>query len=643
MPSTSYSQTGPFRYDYAIAGIPFLSAASEQYPYTRQTAQNRREQINTSRDVGEQSLDGWWYRSQSSFHMGAGLKYFDTITSDSASFRFEDSAGVNVWTPGEVSHLRTTSNSLAAASGFAYSFSSEGIGSGEDGYIYADRTNNIIYWKNINGTTGSFTFTAENVFDVADDGIYVYVLTAGGIWRIANMDNNTTRTATKIYSRTTTRGRMAYIKDRLVVIANRNIYALGTSPSGTPVLGSVEDPDPTKISAIYQLPDGYRGYDLADGPNAIYLLAGSEETSFVYAFTISNDDNTSLNAPVTVLEAPRGETFLSFITYIGTYMVIGSTLGVRVGVIAGDSSVVLGPLTVKSDGPVRALFAMRDFVWAGGANVDGKYGLYRLNLATPLEADNLIFPYAKDLATGVSWTGSTNDYIQSIARFGKSDRLVFSLRRNSIGDTGCGVYEEGTSLLTTGWLRTGRVRMDTTQPKVFYRMTTIGGGTAGSVQTIWVNEAGTEASVDTNTISSGYASKEFAASTNADPRLWAQYRFVLTRTGGGTFQFQGYQLRVNPSQVKRRLIQVPLLCMATETGPNGRAITRNVWQRINQLEKFEELGETVVFQDFATGEQRNCLIEEIQFVSTHIPDNYKQRANAGGILLVTLRAADATT
>ena len=640
MPTTTYTQGGPFRYDYAIAGIPFLSAASEQFPYTRQTAQNRREQINTSRDVGEQSLDGWWYRSQSSFHMGAGLKFFDTIAAESASLRFDDSAGVDVWTPGEVSHLRSTSNAYAAAAGFAYSFSSEGIGTGEDGYIYADRTGDKVFWKNINGTTGSFTFTGENVFDVTDDGLYVYVLTSTGIYRLTDMDK-TTRAATKIYTRTSTRGRIAFLKDRLVVVANRNIYSLGTTvPSTQTLITFGSTPGANEIAPIYQLPEGYRGLDLADGPNAIYLLAGSEETSFVYAFTINTEDE--LNPPVTVLESPRGESFRSFITYIGTYMILGTTLGVRVGIIAGDSSVVLGPLSIKSDGPVRALFAMRDFVWAGGANVDGKFGLYRLNLATPLEADNLVFPYAKDLSIGTTWTGSTNDYVQSITRFGRSDRIVFSLRRDTIS-SGAGVHEEGTTYLTTGWLRTGRVRMDTSQPKVFYRMSNVAGGTAGSVQTFWTNESGTEASVDTHTITgSAVTSKEFAATTASDPRLWAQYRFLLTRTGGGTFRFNGYQLKVNPSQVKRRLIQVPMLCMAQETGPNGRVITRSVWDRINQLEKYEELGETVVFQDFITGEQRNCLIEEIQFISTHIPETYKQRSNSGGILVVTLRAADAT-
>lgn len=644
---TTYTQSGPFRYDYAIAGVPFLSAASDEFPYTRQTAQNRREQINTSREVGEQSLEGWWYRSQSTFHMGAGLKYFDTLQADSASLRFEDSNGVDVWTPGEVKLLRTTSRTFTAPKGFAYSFSSEGVGSGEDGYVFADRDADVIRWKNINGTSGSLTVaTGENLLDVTDDGQYVYAFTSGGVYRVTDMDKST-RSATKIYTRTSTRGRISFVKDRLILVANERVYALGTSPASPPktLIGFGETANDTQVAAIYQLPNGFRAQDIADGPNAFYLLAASEEASFVYAFTIANGsgEDVSISPAMSVVEAPRGERFLSMISYIGTYLIVGTTMGVRVGIIAGDSSIVMGPLTLKSDSSVRALFAMGDFVWAGGANCDGKIGLYRINLATPLDADALLFPYAKDLATDVNWTGSVEDFVQSITRFGKSDRIVFSLRRKLSTDTGCGVYEEGTGYLTTGWLRTGRIRMDTGQAKVFHSLTVTAGGTGGTVATRHLNEAGTETLLATSTFTgSATQGVEIAGAPTASGASWAQYRFTLTRSGGGTFRFSGYQLRVNPAQVKRRIIQVPLLCMSSETGPGGRAITRSVVDRIEALEKAQEAGAPVIFQDFILGEHRPVLIEEVEFISRAIPETVRQRSNFGGVLMVTLRATEST-
>lgn len=55
-----WAQTGPNQYDYAVNGIPFLSAASKDSPYGRQSAKVNKDQIDTSKEVGEQSLSNWW-------------------------------------------------------------------------------------------------------------------------------------------------------------------------------------------------------------------------------------------------------------------------------------------------------------------------------------------------------------------------------------------------------------------------------------------------------------------------------------------------------------------------------------------------------------------------------------------------------
>lgn len=71
--STSYTATG-YAYDIAIAGLPFFISPLDDSPYRRVTAQYRKQQIDQSREPGEQSLTGWWIRSQSSFHLGQGIK-----------------------------------------------------------------------------------------------------------------------------------------------------------------------------------------------------------------------------------------------------------------------------------------------------------------------------------------------------------------------------------------------------------------------------------------------------------------------------------------------------------------------------------------------------------------------------------------
>jgi hypothetical protein len=94
--STTYSLTGE-AYDVAIAGNPFFLMTSDDSPYRRVTAQYRKQQIDQTREAGEQTLTGWWVRSQSSFHLGAGIKYLEPQQEESLRFQFTESKGIDVY------------------------------------------------------------------------------------------------------------------------------------------------------------------------------------------------------------------------------------------------------------------------------------------------------------------------------------------------------------------------------------------------------------------------------------------------------------------------------------------------------------------------------------------------------------------
>jgi hypothetical protein len=93
-------------YDVAIGGEPFFMVPTDQNPYQRETAPYRKDQFDNGKEPGEQSLTGWWIRSQSSFHVGDGIKFYDPSTGESSPYRFADSQGVNVWTKGQVTLLK---------------------------------------------------------------------------------------------------------------------------------------------------------------------------------------------------------------------------------------------------------------------------------------------------------------------------------------------------------------------------------------------------------------------------------------------------------------------------------------------------------------------------------------------------------
>ena len=84
-------------------------------------------------------------------------------------------------------------------------------------------------------------------------------------------------------------------------------------------------------------------------------------------------------------------------------------------------------------------------------------------------------------------------------------------------------------------------------------------------------------------------------------------------------------------------MQLPLFCFDVEqdrfnneTGYQGRA-----YERILALETLEETGDEVTFQDFTTGEQFGCVIEEISFRKISPPD--RRFSGFGGILNVVIR------
>jgi hypothetical protein len=95
-------------YDIAINGQPFFSATSDDSPYRRVTAQYRKQQYDQTREAGEQSLTGWWFRSQSSFHLGQGIKYFEPAQDEGLRFQYTESKGVDVWTKGQATLILDT-------------------------------------------------------------------------------------------------------------------------------------------------------------------------------------------------------------------------------------------------------------------------------------------------------------------------------------------------------------------------------------------------------------------------------------------------------------------------------------------------------------------------------------------------------
>lgn len=88
--------------DVSIGGLPFRLAISDTNPYQRATAQFKKDQLDAGPTPGDQSLTGWWTRGQLSFHKGAGVTYYEVEEGETVLNRYNDSTGVDPFTPGAV-------------------------------------------------------------------------------------------------------------------------------------------------------------------------------------------------------------------------------------------------------------------------------------------------------------------------------------------------------------------------------------------------------------------------------------------------------------------------------------------------------------------------------------------------------------
>ena len=140
-------------YDVAIGGEPFILAPTDTNPYQRETAPYRKDQFDNSKEPGEQSLTGWWIRSQSSFHGGAGIKFYDPTSGESTGYRFADSQGVNVWTKGEVSLLKSVSSAHVTT----------GAITGTD-HQHANQHTRSIQWSGVNGVLLHDEFDVDKIY-----------------------------------------------------------------------------------------------------------------------------------------------------------------------------------------------------------------------------------------------------------------------------------------------------------------------------------------------------------------------------------------------------------------------------------------------------------------------------------------------
>jgi len=626
--SSSVWENTDVSYDTAIGGLPFFYAISDARPYIRQTAPFRKEQFDNGAEPGEQSLTGWWLRSQSSFHNGSGINFYDPSAGETVLFRFNDSKGVDVWTKGQVTLLRSMTQSHETTGDIA----SNGVTqqhlrsirwSTYDGVLMHDEydvdkidsNGNLTHFIDYNSGSDS------PVYAICDDGVNAYWITNTAtkktVYKKALTGNSSTSN-TVMFDEigTISNAVMEYVKNRIVMAADNKVYEFAPTASAMP-------------TAVYTNPSTTHVYTsvTASGP-AIYLAGYNGIQSTIEKYTLNTSGAMpTLTSAVTAAELPTGEVCHAIQYYLG-YMLIGTSKGVRVAIVSDqDGSLNYGPLIVETTQPVYA-FTVRDkFAWAA-TGVDGEPGLIRIDLGN--EFETLRFAYANDVYYG----GVSGKKTTACAFIGETNRLAFAT------NLGYAYLESVSTLVTSGYLKTGNIRYNTLEPKNFRRIVGRGIFTDGSMTISTVTEDDTE--YDHISYDENIPTQEVSTIQPELAQEFVAFKFTLyrdtTTTSAGPI-FKGYQAKATIATPRQRVLRFPVFCYDVETdrfnvvtGYEGRAL-----DRLRALENAEANGDVLTWQDLTTttGESRQVTIEQLSFTRLTPPD--KRFSGFGGVIEVTLR------
>jgi len=613
--AANYSGTGE-AYDVAINGLPFFLLNSDESPYRRVTAQYRKQQIDQTREPGEQTLTGWWVRSQSSFHYGAGIKYFEPAQEESLRFQYTESKGVDIWTRGQMTLLNDTASFYSGAAAAQMIGVNDGT---NDCIVITDGTALKKITTGGTSTTYTQTGTPATIYSITTNGKQYFFINGTHVHR-GNLAGTTSDT--EIYNATgTTRATIRFVKQRLIAAIGSAIYELDANHAS----GAL----PTEL---FTHPNSsWVWSSISEGPQAIYISGydpnGTSSSVFKVGLDPANKNTLgfpTLSTPTSIIDMPNGERINDFDVYLGLYAVLATSAGFRVGIVDTNGDVQYGPLLFK-DAACNAI-AFKDSYAYIATLVDGEAGIVRCDLSTTVIGNSLYFPWAWDIvASGTSATSS------QVTFFGNSDRVAFS--------TGNNIWAESTtSLVASGYLRTGYIRYNTLETKIYKLLQARIDTTNGGLNIDSIDYADNYYRIGT------FAQQSTVGDINVNYPQAAQeylgFQFTLTRSATDVSKgplFTGYQLKSLPAIPRQRLIQYPLSCYDHETDHFGVEIgyEGSAFYRMSQLEAVENVGDTIKVQDFRTGESYIGLIEEMDFVNRTPSD--KRFTGFGGSLLITIR------
>ncbi len=653
--STYYDLNGN-AFDMAIGGLPFIMAVTDSTPYRRQTAEFRVQRVDQMRDPGEHTLggSGYWTRAQSSWHYGEGVLFAEPMegNENEVRFRFRDSYGIDVWTPGEISLIKRSSlvqaftgkckiDTGASSAGVAFLVATD----------MAPRTSQTTAMYKIT-SSGSSTplvnfssFTNETILATTSDGTYMYVATTAGIYDV-QLSDGTTHKHYGYDGLTASNVVLKYAKNRVIgafgfTDGTYSAYELTFKDhGGAPVVQIKPSMTATQgdlIDGSTLMPALWQWAGITEGTNAIYFGGYAGDHSVIFKLQVDNTG--ALGTLITAATLPRGETVLSLYTYLGTFLMLGTNKGARIATLEQNGDMTYGPLVFHNENGVYDFEGRDSYIWAGNTNqVNTNSGTTRINLGQPLT----LIGYAQPISSGV-YARATDAYADGIFGTVNAVRILGADNQVAFAINGSGIWlQHPTELVESGQIRTARIRYDTMENKAWkrIRVRTTNDIAGGDIE---IFKIGPTTDTVITTLYEGNT-------TTADIDLGDAYQaagpdasFKLTLTRNSTSATTGpvvvgIAVKALPTPTRARVLQIPLFCYDKETDKTGNIIGYEGYsrERLNALETIEANGQTVILQDFNQGgEPTEVIIDQVTFTrSTPANRNY---TGFGGIITLIAR------
>jgi len=598
-------------WDVSFGQLGFRLASSDRAPYQRGPEQVRKQQIDTSDAPGEQSLSSWWVRSQDSWDMGAGLRWFDPGTDESAAHRYGESFGIDPWTQGELSllHAFGPASSPRSATNHVAAFEVAGV----PGYVEA--FGSTVQWVPSTGTVVTSPLLGDTATQPAAAGDRVWVGHRDGVsYFIPGSGTTQTLSLTGF-------ARVWWVKARLFVAVGPTLYEVPATATGA--IGTVATKTYTHPSPAWTWTD------VTETAAAILASGYSSGDSAIFRMLIENDETGTpiLSDPSQVTRTPNGERITCMSTYLGSSVVLGTNRGIRIGAVSDTGDVQYGPLTVETENEIADVTFRDRFAYLAvtAGLPDGSSGVVRVDLSAPVPGtgDPPRFAYAWDVPAPVA------DAATSVALIG--DRVVLAC--------GSRIYEQSpTALVDLGWLETGRIRFATVEPKAFRLLRCVVDTNGGRVNlTVQTPDGVSHRVVE---FSDDYSTQdEVAVSTPGRPvNQYLNVRMELRPSDGNVSPvLSALSLKAQPAASRIRLYQFPLLVHDVESLRWGRTVGTKggAYARLRELESLEESGAPVTVQDYRTGESFTGQIDAVDFTASLPPDRHE--GNFEGTAVVTVR------